>query len=119
MARDQVEAEIADLAWNTSNATEIDPADSRPTTRRGLRCLRSINVFACESVSDSRPIMQPRGAATTCAALAGQRRKNRFLTFQDAKAAMLIIDSYGKGEVMKAIFNTIQPLARDVAAMEC
>ncbi len=64
--------------------------------------------------SDREPTMVPFGKGS----LANQRGEHRFLHFKTAADWLAYDRDFGKGDPIKAIFNHVNSMARDIAAME-
>jgi len=50
--------------------------------------------------------------------LANRRQESRFLTFRDAQSWLTYNEKFGNGDPIGSIFNHINSMARDIAAME-
>lgn len=64
--------------------------------------------------ANRRPSAVPFGRG----ALAGQRAEERFLHFRDAQAWLDYNREFGKGDPIRAVFDHINGMARDIAALE-
>jgi hypothetical protein len=113
MGRDKWKAEIRPLL---DPSRMLDPLTGRPIDPARLEA--SLDHVFASIVSDNRAHMQPQMIRRGLGAIAGQRQEERFLTFKDAESWLAYHGRFGKGDVTEAIFNHINRMGRDVAAME-
>lgn len=109
-------------AWKARIAPLLDPNRMvNPVTgqRVGAAGLDAAldHVYA-SIVSANRAHLQPAMARKGLGAIASQRQDERFLTFRDATSWMEYNRSFGQGDPVQAIFNHVNGMARDIAAME-
>jgi hypothetical protein len=64
--------------------------------------------------ANHKPTLQTKGAG----ALASQRADHRFLAFKDAESWLNYDREFGNGDPIAAVFQHVNGMARDVAAME-
>lgn len=69
-------------------------------------------------VSDNRATMAPAMTARGKGAIASQRQDERFFAFRDAVSWLAYHRQLGKGDVVQAVFQHVNSMARDIAAME-
>lgn len=69
-------------------------------------------------VSQNRAHMQPTMMRQGLGSIATQRQDERFLQFRDGESWLAYNARFGKGDVVQGIFNHINGMARDIAAME-
>lgn len=113
MGRDSWKAEIRPLL---DPARMLDPLTGRPIDPARLEA--SLDHVYASIVSDNRAQMQPQMARRGLGAVASQRQEERFLVFRDAESWLAYHGRFGQGDVTEAIFNHINRMGRDVAAME-
>lgn len=70
--------------------------------------------IATDGINRIKPSTQRHGAG----ALASQRADHRFLHFKDADSWLAYAREFGEPDPVRAIFNHINGMARDIAAME-
>ncbi len=68
--------------------------------------------------SDNLAHLDPASRALGKGSLANRHQDNRFLVFRDAEAWLTYNERFGKTDVISAIFDHINGMARDIAAME-
>lgn len=109
-------------AWQRFIKPLLDPTRMKdPLTGEALSPARLDQVLAgayANIVSNGwatrEPVMQRYGKG----ALASQRQEHRFLVFKDADSWLAYDRQFGKGDPIVSIFDHINGMARDVAAME-
>lgn len=69
-------------------------------------------------VADGWATRKPQAISFGRGALASQRAEHRFLHFKNADAWLEYNASFGKGDPVKAIFEHVNGMARDIATME-
>lgn len=82
------------------------------------RLEQSLDAIYDSVTSDGWSKRQPAARAVTRGALASRRADERFLHFKGADDWLAYDASFGKGDPVKAIFQHVNGLARDIAAME-
>lgn len=94
----------------------INPLTKQPVGRAGLdRALDHVfDTVISEDWANHVPSMIPNGRG----ALATQRQDHRFLVFKDADSWLAYQREFGGGDVAQVIFDHINGMARDIAAME-
>jgi hypothetical protein len=75
----------------------------------------SFDLVTTDGWSDRTAQRTPQGGKGM---LASQRADHRFLYFKDADGWLKYNEQFGKGDPLKAIFEHINGMARDIAAME-
>lgn len=75
----------------------------------------AFDLVTTDGWAKRKPMQRPQGGAGM---LASQRADHRFLHFKDADGWLKYDREFGKGDPLKAIFEHINGMARDVAAME-
>lgn len=109
-------------AWKTSIRNRLDPARMKdPLTGQPLdaaRLDRALDHSYASIVSENRAHMQPQMLRAGRGALASQRQDERFLVFKSAQDWLDYNAEFGRGDPVQAIFNHINGMARDIAAME-
>lgn len=93
-----------------------NPLTGEPVGAAGIDAALD-HVYA-SIVSQNRAHMQPAMRPAGLGALSRQRQDERFLVFKDAASWQDYHGAFGRGDVVQAIFNHINAMARDVAALE-
>jgi hypothetical protein len=93
-----------------------NPLTGQPLSAAGLD--QALDHVWESIVSNGRAHLQPSMVRRGQGAIASQRQEERFLTFRDAASWMEYNAKFGKGDVVQAIFNHVNGMARDIAAME-
>ncbi|KIZ47398.1 MULTISPECIES: hypothetical protein [Rhodopseudomonas] len=75
----------------------------------------SFDLVTTDGWSNRQALRTPQGGKGM---LASQRAEHRFLHFKDADGWLKYNEQFGKGDPLKAIFEHINGMARDIAAME-
>ena len=94
----------------------INPVTGQPVGAAGLD--QALDHVYDSIVSQNRAHMQPTMRRSGLGAIATQRQDERFLQFSDAASWLEYNQRFGKGSVTQAIFNHVNGMARDIAAME-
>lgn len=108
--------------WKETIRPLLDSARMRdPLTGQPLDPVRfeaSLDHVYSSIVSENRAHLQPSMARRGQGAIASQRQDERFLHFRDAESWLAYHRQLGKGDVVQAVFNHVNGMARDIAAME-
>lgn len=113
---------IGRAAWKAEIAQLLDPQrmtdplTGQPLTQAGLD--RALDHVYTSIVSNNRAHLTPSAQRRGLGALANQRQDERFLVFNDAASWMAYNAKYGRGDLIQAVFNHVNGMARDIAAME-
>jgi hypothetical protein len=109
-------------AWKAAIRPLLDadrmtnPLTGNPVGASGVNAALD-HVYA-SIVSNNRahitPAMGKRGAGS----IATQRQDERFLVFRDAASWEAYNRQFGRGDVIQAVFNHVNGMARDIASME-
>lgn len=93
-----------------------DPLTGGPLTpdRLGESLKAVYDAVVTDGVAGRTPTLQRQGKG----ALANRRRDHRFLHFQSADDWLAYDREFGHGDPVKAIFQHINAMARDIAALE-
>ncbi|OBQ59570.1 hypothetical protein EFV37_22180 [Mesorhizobium loti] len=109
-------------AWKAEIRGYLDPSRmTNPLTGQALTPAgldQALDHVWESIVSNGRAHLQPSMVRRGQGAIASQRQEERFLTFRDAASWMEYNAKFGKGDVVQAIFNHVNGMARDIAAME-
>ena len=109
-------------AWKAEIRELLDPSRMKnPLTGQPLSAAsldQSLDHVWESIVSNGRAHLQPSMVRRGQGAIATQRQDERFLVFRDAASWMDYNQKYGKGDVVQTIFNHVNGMARDIAAME-
>jgi hypothetical protein len=109
-------------AWKEAIRPLLDPArmknplTGQPIGAAGLEA--SLDHVYSTIVSQGRADMTPQAVRRGLGAVATQRQEERFLQFKDAAAWLDYNRSFGRADVVQSIFNHVNGMARDIAAME-
>jgi len=109
-------------AWKRDIAELVDPArmtsplTGQPIGAAGLDA--ALDHVYTSIVSNNRAHLTPSASRRGLGALASQRQDERFLVFSDAASWEAYNRRYGRGDVIQAVFNHVNGMARDIAAME-
>lgn len=109
-------------AWKAKIAPLLDPdrmtnpVTGQPVGRAGLDA--ALDHVYDSIVSQNRANLKPSTVRRGQGAIASQRQDERFLMFRDAASWLDYNRAYGKGDVVQAVFNHVNGMARDIAAME-
>lgn len=93
-----------------------NPLTGQPVGAAGLDAALD-HVYA-SIVSNNRAHLQPAMTRRGLGAIASQRQDERFLVFKDAASWQEYHKAFGKGDVIQAVFNHVNGMAKDIAAME-
>lgn len=94
----------------------INPITGQPIGRSGLDA--ALDHVYTSIVSNNRAHLAPAAQRRGMGAIANQRQDERFLVFRDAASWEAYHRRFGRGDVIQAIFNHVNGMARDTAAME-
>jgi hypothetical protein len=97
-------------------ARMIHPLTGQPVGATGLD--KALDHVFESIVSQNRAHMQPTMVRRGRGAISSQRQDERFLVFRDAASWLEYHRAFGKGDVVQVIFNHVNGMARDIAAME-
>lgn len=109
-------------AWKREISELLDPArmtnplTGQPIGAGGLDA--ALDHVYTSIVSNNRAHLVPAAQRRGLGAIANQRQDERFLVFRDAASWEAYHRKYGRGDVVQAIFNHVNGLARDIAPME-
>lgn len=94
----------------------LNPLTNEPVGAAGIdRALDHVfDTVVSDGWANHVPSMVPAGRG----AIATQRQDARFLVFRDAESWFAYHDRFGRGDVVQVIFDHINGMARDIAAME-
>jgi len=106
----------ADITEWLDPARMTNPVTGQPVGAAGLDA--ALDHVYTSIVSNNRAHLTPTAARRGLGALANQRQDERFLVFKDAASWEAYNRKYGEGDVIQAVFNHVNGLARDIAAME-
>lgn len=97
-------------------AKMIDPLTKAPMTdaRLAQTLQHAWASIATDGASNIKPTMTRMGIGS----VATQRADSRFLQFKDADSYLKYASNYGQEDPIKALFDHINGLAHDIAAME-
>ena len=122
-SHDRLKVQAAGLdRWKADMRERIDPAriiDSvtgQPISAQRLDA--ALNNAYANIVSDGMASLVPQMRPFGRGALAGRHAEHRFFVFRDAEAWLDYHRTYGKGDVMQAIFGHVNRMSKDIAAME-
>ncbi|CDX54582.1 conserved membrane hypothetical protein [Mesorhizobium plurifarium] len=93
-----------------------NPLTGQPVGASGIDA--SLDHVYGSIVSQGRADMTPQAVRRGLGAVATQRQEERFLVFRDAASWLEYNRKYGRGDVVQNIFNHVNGMARDIAAME-
>jgi len=108
--------------WKAAIAPLLDPTrmtnpvTGQPVGAAGLDA--ALDHVYSSIVSQNRANLRPSAARRGMGAIASQRQEERFLIFRDAASWHGYHRQFGKGDVVQAVFNHVNGMARDIAAME-
>jgi hypothetical protein len=109
-------------AWVAHVKPLLDPARMKdPLTGEALSPARLDQVLAgayANIVSNGWANREPQMARFGKGKLASQRQEHRFLVFKDADSWLTYDKQFGTGDPIVSVFNHINGMARDIAAME-
>ncbi len=94
----------------------VNPVTGQPVGAGGLNA--ALDHVYSSIVSENRATFTPSMARRGQGAIASQRQDERFLIFRDAASWTEYNRAFGKGDVVQAVFNHVNGMARDIAAME-
>jgi hypothetical protein len=109
-------------AWKAKITPLLDPdrmtnpVTGQPVGRAGLDA--ALDHVYDSIVSQNRANITPSMTRRGQGSIASQRQDERFLMFRDAASWLDYNRTYGKGDVVQAVFNHVNGMARDIAAME-
>ncbi len=109
-------------AWTAAISELVDPdrmlnpLTGQPVGRAGLPAALDYvyDTIVSQDRAHLRPAMQRHGPGS----IATQRQEHRFLVFRDAASWESYHRAFGRGDVVQAIFNHVNGMARDIGAME-
>jgi hypothetical protein len=108
--------------WKNQIRPALDPARMRdPLNGQPLSAARLEQVLdaAYDNItSNGWAHREPTLQRFQQGALANQRQEHRFLVFKDADAWLSYDKTFGHGDPIVSVFNHINGMARDIAAME-
>lgn len=93
-----------------------NPVTQQPVGDAGLDA--ALDHVYTSIVSQNRANLKPSAARRGIGAIASQRQEERFLVFNDAASWLEYHRQFGQGDVVQAVFNHVNGMARDIAAME-
>ncbi len=109
-------------AWKKAIRPLIDPEQMmHPLTREPVGpdgIDDALDHVYASIVSEGRAHLTPKLRPTGKGAIASQRREERFIAFRDAESWLGYHRQFGRGSVTEAIFNHVNGMAKDIAAME-
>ncbi|TGP93846.1 MULTISPECIES: hypothetical protein [unclassified Mesorhizobium] len=94
----------------------INPLTGQPVGAAGIDA--ALDHVYSTIVSQGRADMTPQAVRRGLGAIATQRQEERFLVFKDAASWAEYNKKFGRGDVVQAIFNHVNGMARDIASME-
>jgi hypothetical protein len=109
-------------AWKAAIGPLLDPdrmkspLTGQPIGQGGLDA--ALDHVYDSIVSQNRAHLDPSLGRRGMGAVASQRQDERFLQFRDAASWLEYNKRFGKGDVVQAVFNHVNSMARDIAAME-
>jgi hypothetical protein len=109
-------------AWKREIADLLDPAKMKnPVTGQAIGPAgldKALDHVYTSIVSSNRAHLTPSATRHGQGAIASQRQDERFLVFRDAASWESYHRRFGKGDVIQAVFNHVNGMARDIASME-
>ncbi|TPN57173.1 hypothetical protein [Mesorhizobium sp. B1-1-7] len=122
-SHDRLKVKLAGrAAWKAAIAPALDPArivnplTGQPVGAAGLNA--ALDHVYSTIVSQGRADMTPQAVRRGLGSIATQRQEERFLVFKDAASWADYNRQFGRGDVVQAIFNHVNGMARDIASME-
>lgn len=109
-------------AWKEAIGPLLDadrmtnPLTGQPVGAAGLDA--ALDHVYTSIVSEGRAHLTPTASRRGRGSLASQRQDERFLTFRDAASWEDYNRQFGRGDVIQAVFNHVNGMSRDIAAME-
>jgi hypothetical protein len=97
-------------------ARMVNPLTGEPVGQGGLDT--ALDHVYDSIVSQNRAHLEPAMTRRGRGSIASQRQDERFLQFRDASGWLEYNRRFGKGDPVQAIFNHVNGMARDIAAME-
>ncbi|MCW5697927.1 MAG: hypothetical protein KIS96_14500 [Bauldia sp.] len=94
----------------------VNPLTGQPVGSAGLD--QALDHVFDSIISENRAHLQPQARTIGRGAIASQRQDERFLVFKDAASWEAYHRKLGRGDPVQAIFNHVNGMARDIAAME-
>jgi hypothetical protein len=120
--RRRMEPNAARERWTSAIRPLLDVTRMRdPRTGRALSetDLDEALDYAWASItSDGSAHLTPQGRSQGRGSLANQRADHRFLVFKDADSWMTYNRQFGIGDPVQSMFNHVNDMARDIAALE-
>lgn len=108
--------------WKAEIAPLLDPARMKhPITGQPIAAAQldqTLDYVYDSIVSSNRAHLAPKAQRGGKGALSSQRQDERFLVFRDAASWHGYHQKFGRGDVVQAVFNHVNGMARDIAALE-
>lgn len=94
----------------------IDKYTGWPISKANLE--KALDHAYDQIVSDSAAWLTPSNGPMGLGAISSRRQDSRFLVFKSGQDWLDYHQQFGKGDVVQAMFNHVNGMARDIAAME-